>query len=164
MTEIVFLAVGEGDAILITQGSYQVLIDGGRDGKELLYRLGKHVPFWDRRIEAVITTHPDADHIGGLSLLARRYRIDIVLDTGVRSETESFALWEKTLVQSAARRIKALRGTRIKFPRGGELVVEYPKALLPETLPETNRGSIVSRFSFGETDVLLTGDLPDEEA
>ena len=39
VTEIVFLAVGEGDAILITQGSYQVLIDGGRDGKELLYRL-----------------------------------------------------------------------------------------------------------------------------
>jgi hypothetical protein len=50
-TTVTFLNVGQGDAILISQGRSQVLIDGGRSGKELLGRLGRHVPFWDRQIE-----------------------------------------------------------------------------------------------------------------
>ena len=81
-TEVVFLNVGHGDAILITQGKYQILIDGGRTSKELLSHLGRHVPFWDRKIEVVMATHPDADHIGGLPALLRSYQVGQVLTTG----------------------------------------------------------------------------------
>ena len=62
---VVFLDVGQGDAILISEGSQQILIDGGKDGKLLLEKLGKYIPFWDREIETVIMSHPDQDHIGG---------------------------------------------------------------------------------------------------
>src|SRR3990170_2833317 len=61
ITAVTFLSVGEGDAILISQGQSQILIDGGRSGKELLAHVGRHMPFWDRTVEIVIATHPDAE-------------------------------------------------------------------------------------------------------
>ena len=163
-TTVTFLNVGQGDAILIAQGRNQVLIDGGRTGKELLARLGRNIPFWDRTIEVVIATHPDADHIGGFPGLLRSYRVEQVLTTGAESETEIFWLFQwsiKQYVQHEA--LKIFRGTKITFPAGGELLVEYPLNPLPKETADANSGSIVSRFTYGETSFLLTGDLPHEE-
>ncbi len=163
VTRVVFLSVGQGDAILISQGMNQVLIDGGRDGRRLLSRLGRHVPFYDRTIETLIPTHPDADHIGGLSALLERYRVETVLDTGARTDTKSAFLFYRDLEREGARAFPALRGTTLALPRGGKLSVLYPYTPLPADVPETNAGSVVARFEFGETSFLLTGDLPDEE-
>lgn len=162
-TRIVFLSVGQGDAILISQGMNQVVIDGGRDGRRLLPRLGRHVPFYDRTIETLIPSHPDADHIGGLSALLERYRVETVFDTGARTDTKSAFLFYRDLEQEGARTVPALRGTALTLPRGGKLSVLYPYGPLPADMPETNEGSVVARFEFGETSFLLTGDLPDEE-
>jgi beta-lactamase superfamily II metal-dependent hydrolase len=49
--KVIFMNVGQGDAILISQGSNQVLIDGGRSGKVVIGQLGKYMPFWDNQIE-----------------------------------------------------------------------------------------------------------------
>ncbi len=162
-TRVVFLSVGQGDAILISQGMNQIVIDGGRDGRLLLSRLGHYIPFYDRTIETLIPTHPDADHIGGLSALLERYRVKTVLDTGARTDTKSAFLFYRDLEREGARTVPALRGTTIMLPRGGKLSVLYPHAPLPPDVPETNEGSVVSRFDFGEMSFLLTGDLPDEE-
>lgn len=70
---VFFLDVGEGDAILIQEGHQQVLIDGGPDPEEICLELGDKLPFWDRTIELVILTHPDADHITGLVEVLQRY-------------------------------------------------------------------------------------------
>ncbi|MGB2878494.1 MAG: ComEC/Rec2 family competence protein [Dehalococcoidales bacterium] len=48
---ISFLDVGQGDAILIQQGSRQVLIDGGPSPQAISLELGRQMPFWDRTIE-----------------------------------------------------------------------------------------------------------------
>lgn len=165
-TEVVFLNVGQGDAILIAQGTHQVLIDGGRSGKELLGRLGRHVPFWDRTIEVVIATHPDADHIGGLPALLRTYKVGEVLTTGAESETETSRLFQEAIVKSTSHEpTQIFRGAKIVFPKGGELLVEYPLQPLPGIVSDgdTNEGSIVVRFTYGKTSFLLTGDLPREE-
>lgn len=162
-TRVVFLSVGQGDAILISQGMNQIVIDGGRDGRRLLSRLGRHVPFYDRTIETLIPTHPDADHIGGLSALLERYRVETVLDTNARTDTKSAFLFYRDLEREGARSLPAIRGTTLALPKGGKLAVLYPYAPLPADVPETNEGSVVARFEFGETSFLLTGDLPDEE-
>ncbi|MFZ1654882.1 MAG: MBL fold metallo-hydrolase [Candidatus Moraniibacteriota bacterium] len=162
-THIVFLAVGQGDAILISQGMNQIVIDGGRDGRLLLSRLGRHVPFYDRTIEVLIPTHPDADHIGGLSALLERYRVKTALDTGARTDTKSAFLFYRDLEHEGASLIPAVRGASVALPRGGKLTVLYPNTPLPEDVSETNEGSVVARFEYGETSFLFTGDLPDEE-
>lgn len=163
-TEVVFLNVGQGDAILISQGMNQVLVDSGRSGKELLARLGRHMPFWDRHIEAVIATHPDGDHIGGFVALLHAYEIGQVLYTGAESDTETSKLFQAAIAEHVpAGPLKIFRGASLKFPAGGELMVEYPLAPLPKEMKDTNSGSIVARFVYGGTSLLLTGDLPYEE-
>lgn len=165
-TEVVFLNVGQGDAILIMQGKYQVLIDGGRTSKELLARIGRHIPFWDRTIEVVVATHPDADHIGGLPALLRSYRVDEVLTTGATSETETSRQFQEAVRANTGQEPQRIfQGGRITFPRGGELMILYPLTPLSGSASEgdTNEGSIVAQFTYGETSFLLTGDLPAEE-
>lgn len=162
-TEVVFLNVGQGDAILISQGKNQILIDGGRTGKELLAQMGRQIPFWDRNIEFVIATHPDADHIGGLPTLFRTYQVDHVLTTGAESDTETSRFFQQALSETRFGLTKVFRGAKITLPHGGELMIEYPLTSLPKEASDTNEGSIVARFVYGETSFLLTGDLPHEE-
>ncbi|MFZ2299987.1 MAG: MBL fold metallo-hydrolase [Candidatus Moraniibacteriota bacterium] len=162
-TEVIVLNVGEGDAILISQGSNQVLIDGGRSGKELLSRVGRRVPFWDRTIETIIATHPDADHIGGFAALLGAYRVRMFLYTGAESDTETSSLLRKALAANHTDVARIFRGGSVRFPYGGELAIEYPLTPLPAEMRDTNSGSIVGRFTYGATRMLLTGDLPNEE-
>lgn len=75
---LVFCDVGQGDAILVSHGSRQVLIDGGPD-ESVLYCLSDHMPFWDRKIDLVILTHPEIDHFGGLLSVLSRYEVDKML-------------------------------------------------------------------------------------
>jgi competence protein ComEC len=164
-TKVVFLDVGQGDAILITQGGNQTLIDGGRSGKLLLSRLSRYVPFWDRTIETVIMTHPDADHIGGLPDLIRNYQVREFLSTNASSSSEIFRLLGERLVEGPEppERIIARAGLSLSFPEGGVIRVLYPRGDLPDGT-ESNEGSVVTRFSYGETDFLFAGDLPKEES
>ncbi|MBU1148879.1 MBL fold metallo-hydrolase, partial [Patescibacteria group bacterium] len=80
--EIIFMDVGQGDAILIkTPYDQQILIDGGPDDS-VLAKLGKYMPLFDRSIDLAILTHPHADHVGGFVSVLERYQIDNILYTG----------------------------------------------------------------------------------
>ena len=84
---VAFLDVGQGDAIFIESPTgKQVLVDGG-PGRALFAPLSEMMPFYDRSIDVVIATHPDADHIGGLAHGQRREGIDFFLDPGGASAT-----------------------------------------------------------------------------
>ena len=74
---LVLCDVGQGDAILLKQGSMQILIDTGPD-ESLMACLDKHLPFWDKKIDVLILTHYDDDHIGGFATLAQTYAINYI--------------------------------------------------------------------------------------
>src|SRR5205807_3805925 len=61
-TRITVLDVGQGDAILV-EGSRggRLLVDGGPDPSRLLVVLDERLPPWDRRLDAVVLTHPHED-------------------------------------------------------------------------------------------------------
>lgn len=166
LVRVVFLSVGQGDAILIQSGRQQILIDGGRDGRTLLGALGQELPFYDRTIEVVIATHPDADHIGGLSTLLDRYRVGQLIETGALASNDTV---DAKLLLRAIERTRTPHtllgrfGTSIELAQGGLLTILFPTTLPLPLDTETNNGSIVARFDFGETSFLLTGDLPHEE-
>ena len=71
---VVFCDVGQGDAILVTYKTNQLLIDGG-PGRRVISCLEKHMPFYDRRIEAVVLTHRNSDHSKGLEYVRERYNV-----------------------------------------------------------------------------------------
>lgn len=69
---------GRGDAILLQDGTAQVLIDGG-PGMSVLTGLGEEMPWYDRRLEVVVLTHPQRDHMEGLLHVLERYEVGMVL-------------------------------------------------------------------------------------
>lgn len=73
--EIIFLDVGQGDAILIQQDNFQVLVDGGADDT-VIYQLAKKLPSDDKTIEIVVLTHPHEDHIRGLMNVLDEFSVE----------------------------------------------------------------------------------------
>jgi competence protein ComEC len=177
--KIVFLDVGQGDAILLTEGQNQVLIDGGPNRQKILEELGKYIPFWDRQIEIVIATHPDADHIGGLVGVLGAYQVKTAIKTNAQNDTDVFGAFQKGLeVKKPARNvfgiadaggaeiIEAKKGVSVKFPSGAELNIVYPFAGVNSektSNSDTNAESVVAKLNFGENSFLFTGDLPSEK-
>ena len=88
------LDVGQGDAILV-EGSRggRLLIDGGPDPDRLLVALDRRIPPWDRRIDALILSHPHEDHVAGLALLLERYHVSRVFEPGMRGPGPGYAAW-----------------------------------------------------------------------
>lgn len=159
---VAFLDVGQGDAILLSQGTHQVLIDSGRSGKVLLERLGQEMPFWDKDIDAVLLTHPDDDHIGGIADMLERYTVHAVLKTDAKASTEVFRQLEQSLHEHGVQIIPASQGMSVRFA-DALLETLFP---LSQTMvlaeKNTNDGSIVTRFETPGSSFLLTGDLPSE--
>lgn len=159
--QVVFLDVGQGDSILISKGSQQILIDGGKDGKLLLEKIGKYVPFWDRKIEAIIETHPDADHIGGLIDVLNVYQVDAILATKMQSDSQTFKKLEDLILENKIEKIEAKKDVAIKFADGAVAEVLYPFESVTDVYgSDTNMYSVVVKLTAGENKFLLTGDLP----
>lgn len=154
-----FLDVGQGDAILISQGMYQILVDGGRDERRIVEYLGEYMPFWDRTVEVVVGTHPDQDHIGGLLGVFRAYKVDRVLHTLTENDSQLFGKWQEAIGNEDT--IETFAPLDIKFPNGTHITSLYPDHKLEAgEITETNDASIVLKVEYGENSFLLTGDLP----
>lgn len=159
---VYFLNVGQGDSILISQGSNQMLIDGGKDGKLLLQKLGKYIPFWDRKIEIVVSTHPDQDHIGGLVDVFRAYNIGTIIKTNAKSDSQVFKKLEEEIAAESAQAVEAKKDVSIKFANGAIADILFPINSIPEAVDDaSNDNSVVIKLIYGEDSFLLTGDLPD---
>lgn len=74
--EIAALDVGQGDAILIRSAGHSVLVDTGNQDALLRQALARH---HITRLDALIITHPDDDHMGSLASLDGVVRVDCVL-------------------------------------------------------------------------------------
>ncbi len=157
---VAFLNVGQGDAIFIESPSgAQVLIDGGRDGT-VLRELGRVMPFYDHSLDVVIATHPDADHIGGLLPVLKRYSVDLVLRPGVKSDTPAGGSLLRLLASEGTKEVLARRGQAIDIGGGAYLRILFPDRDVSGLNPNT--ASIVAQLVYGEHKFLLTGDSPDE--
>lgn len=72
---VIFCDVGQGDAILLIDGDFQILIDGGPD-EQVLSCLRQELPLTDRTLERVILTHADSDHFAGLTSVFSTYDVE----------------------------------------------------------------------------------------
>lgn len=160
--KVIFLNVGQGDAALIMQGDKQVLIDGGPDGQILLEKLGKYVPFWDRKIELVIATHPDQDHIQGLTDVLEKYQVGSVMQTSAESDSQIYKKYEDILEQKNISIINAQPGAKAEIGNGAGIEIMGPLEEKNDK-KDTNADSVVAKLTFGKNNFLFTGDAPFEE-
>lgn len=157
----IFLDVGQGDSILLqTNNRENILIDGGPDDS-VIYKLGRYIPFWDKEIDLLVLTHPDADHITGLVEVVRRYKVKKVLATGVMHTLPAYIDFFKEIKQ---RKIPVIQPKDIDelLYSNLKLKILWPKENLwgKNYKGELNDASIVVKATFSNGDsVLLTGDL-----
>lgn len=161
--KVAFLDVGQGDAIYIeAPNKKQILIDGGRDQK-VLSELSRIMPFSDRSIDIVMSTHPDADHIGGLEHVLDRYTTEIFFDTGARSGTKTYQSLVDTIKDKEISHVVARRGTDIVLDQKNNIVLHiiFPDHSIFDS--DTNDSSLTTMLSFEDHKILLTGDLSSEK-
>ena len=156
--EVTFLDVGQGDAIFIqAPNGNQILIDTGPTDV-VIRKLSEILPYYDRYIDFVITTHPDLDHIGGAPTLFDRYKIG------------TYIFYENEPVSDVIERLNesiANNGVATGHVRAGDRIVLdarrniYLDVLWPSDKYESedkNDLSIVTKLVYKNADVLLTGD------
>ena len=87
--EVHFMDVGQGASALLVCDGEAMLIDGGRDDKGTavqLYLMKRQV----QKLNYIIGTHPDADHIGGLDVAIYKFRPDTLFLSGQESDSKAY--------------------------------------------------------------------------
>jgi len=153
--EVYGFDVGQGDSTFIRTKEDAILIDGGNNGKgedvvRYLQKLGV------KRLTAVIATHPDADHIGGLDTVLDAFPVDSVYAPRVTHTTETY----RDFLLAVKR-----EGVTIKSVKAG---LEIPStaarftflAPLTDGTQDLNSWSDVLRVEHGQDRFLFMGDAP----
>lgn len=158
---LVVCDVGQGDAIYIkTPSGKDVLVDGGGNDK-VLDCLTKHMPFWDRTIELMILTHPDADHITGLVPVLQRYSVLHFVTSKTSKETGIYKKFMQALSQEGLTPKYVFLNDKIDFGDGLISDILWPSldALDEFKSPSrVNELSVIQVLAFGKFKALLTGD------
>lgn len=158
--KVVFLDVGQGDAIFIeTPSGKQMLIDGGRN-ESVRRKVAELLPFNDRSLDVVVATHDDSDHITGLVDVLTYYTVEHIVTSSLRGESDVAKqlherIEEKT--KSGGQLHIGVLGNLIDFQDGVQVKVLYPRS--GEVHGDTNDSSLVFMITYGEHSILLTGDL-----
>lgn len=172
-----FLDVGQGDAALVTfPDGRTMLVDGGgrtnyqksEDGEEAFERdvrgIGEAVVsefLWHQgysRIDHILATHADADHIQGLTDVAKNFAIGSALLGRMPADDPDYAELADVLRRRAIRSEVIYRGGLLQF---GDVTIEvlYPQMLEEQRAALENDNSIVLLIVYGHRKFLLAGDI-----
>lgn len=157
--KIWMLDIGQGDALLIEfPTGEQMLVDGG-PGDFVLAKLGSVLPPWDRTLDTVLVTHPDADHVSGIISVLDRYEVKTIYETGVSAHTPFGQAYEEE-VDQMVQVVKAGDVIQIGDVR---LTILWPEQTQQgQYPPKRNNVSIVFLLEYGETSMLFTADTEEE--
>lgn len=163
--QVTFLDVGQGDAALIEFPNGQtMLVDAGGAYEDFdAGRLAVAPYLWDRgirRLDYVVASHPQVDHIGGLPYLLNTFSVGEVWTNGVTRDTEVYGRLRAAVRN---RRLKERVVTRRAAPivvGTCEVSVLYPPAVpTGAAAKDFNNQAIVLKATCGEHSVLFASDI-----
>jgi competence protein ComEC len=180
-----FLDVGQGDSLLVTFPNGETLLvdGGGKPNFDKLYvrreaeepelfepdaaTIGESVVsrfLWQRgfsKIDYILATHADADHLQGLTDVAKNFRVRAAFFGRMPEKDEDFAGLHKILKKRKIEIFKLKRGDVLNF-ENATVEVLYPETDdSPEAVSDNNH-SLVLRVVCGTKKFLLTGDIEKE--
>ena len=166
--EVIFLDVGQGDAIFIrTPRGRNILLDGG--GKPAyqgdITETGHFVvvPFLEQRrvkkLDLVIISHPHEDHYGGLFPVLERFPVKMLATNAESPETGFYAeLLALAREKGISREILEAGDHFTVEPSLKLTVLNPPRELWQGTGSDKNNNSLILHLRYKETGLLLTGD------
>jgi competence protein ComEC len=160
---VTVLDIGQGDSILVeAPDGTTMLVDGGPDPELALRRLGAHLPFFARRIDVVVLTHPHQDHVAGLVDVVDRFRVAALLEAGIPFENQAHHQLVADVASDPRLAVTLARaGQAFALDATTTVEVVYPTqadAVGPIPADDINNGSIVMILRHGGFTALLTGD------
>ena len=154
--EVHFIDVGQGDATLITCGGEAMLIDTGDDSKGTLLQnyLQKQ---GIKRLDYLVLTHPDSDHIGGAPVILTKFQVDTVFVSDYEKDNKTY----RKLIQ--AMDDKGLDGITPQVGSSYTLGGASFTILAPnQTYEDPNNASIALLLQNGSNRFLFTGDAEEK--
>lgn len=158
---IIFMDVGQGDAILLIDSSgKKILIDGG-GGDYVVYAMSNYLHPRDRTIDTIVLTHPHEDHLSGLIDILERYTVDEALYYP--------ACYNSSLYDYFLNLDENFQTVSPDYHFSGKdfsLNLLFPKDEVPDgeclEFSNVNNASIVVRLESDSGSILLTGDAEHE--
>lgn len=165
-----FLDIGQGDATLITfEDGQQMLVDCAIDAR-IIEALGRAMPVYDKDIDYLVVTHPDADHYGGCIDVLNQFNIGTIIVNGLEKNGDFFQTYwdtveaeESELLFLSRETVWSIASTTIHW-----LYPDHDIQIdsdIPGIEKETNANdtSIAMKLSYNGVDILMTGDAEEAE-
>ncbi|OGI61063.1 hypothetical protein A2814_02290 [Candidatus Nomurabacteria bacterium RIFCSPHIGHO2_01_FULL_38_19] len=150
------LDVGQGDALFIESPTgTQIIFDAGSAHK-VLGPLRKVISPFDKSIDAMVITNPDADHIGGFVDVFKNYKVEKVFESGTWNDSKTFQNLKMEIKNQNIPNILLKKGMRLNIGGGTFIDILFPDRNVFDWSP--NDGSVVARLTYGKTSIMLTGD------
>lgn len=156
-TKIVFCDVGQGDATYIrVKNKIDILIDAGPD-KSILVCLGKHMPFWDKKIEIAFLSHTNKDHFQGFYFINERYKILNFITSKNPFERKNYQKLIQNLKKNKVKIKYLFEGEKIRIDKNTSFLFYWP----PVNLKSSNENDYSQVMLFEERNfkILFTGDI-----
>ncbi|MBX0326031.1 lamin tail domain-containing protein [Halomicroarcula sp. F13] len=165
--EVHFINVGQSVSTLVVGPTGEtMLVDTGHyrdDGESVLQYLQAHDI---DRIDYMVVSHNDADHIGGNAAIIDYYEaeadgIGAVYDPGIAASTQTYSEYLDAVEEHGVTLYETRAGDSIPFEGVDVQVMGPPEPYLEDAA--RNENSIVLKLTYGQTSFLLTGDAEDDQ-
>ncbi len=153
-----FLDVGQGDCVLITCGEHAMLIDAGDNSMGTtveLYLRKQNI----KKLDYVIGTHPDADHIGGMDVIIYKFDCDTIILPDFEKNTATYRDVIDTINNKNYKITRSAAGKTYSLGQS-EFTVISPVS--DNYGDNANNYSVGIRLTYGDTSFLLAGDAEEE--
>ena len=161
---VTFLAVGHGNAVVLQSPQGRTLVvDGGKETRgpdrySVVVSFLRHKGI--QKVEGVLDTHPDEDHVGGLVNVLSAYPVSTAYE-GTRAQSDSWIYHEfKEVIRKRSVKLTALKeGDQLSVLNPTQVTVLHPPDRYVPHLHADNNRSLVSMISFAGFNLILPGDL-----
>lgn len=165
--KIYFIDVGQGDSsLIITPQRKNILIDGGGSSNSD-FDVGKStlIPYiLDRgftKIDIVIISHFDQDHVGAILTLLQELRVGRVYISKQAENSENYEKFLKIISEKNIKVYEVMAGNKIHIEKNLYLDILWPTENLIST-NALNNNAMVFNLHYKKFSMLFTGDI--EEA
>jgi competence protein ComEC len=157
---IIFFDVGQGDSVLIeTSNNTKILIDTGPDSR-IVEKMATKAKTIDKKIDYVILTHPDMDHIGGMVGLLENFEIsNVIFNFDLKDQSKYIKGLRQSIENEKSNIIEGLDTADILID-GCDFDFVWPKDdLTSKSSLSSNDSSVSMKMSYKGFDLFLGGDI-----
>ena len=151
--------IGKADCIVIETGGKNIMIDTGE--RSDVFDITRYLS--DRGIEKIdllILTHFDKDHIGGASELILKYDVDTVIENSFYCDRDEYREYHDLIEERGI--LNKILTEDYSFKLGACSFTVYPPKKSSYNKKEDNNSSLIVSMEHGEGRVLFCGDAMEE--